>query len=191
MRGLTDYVFDSERGCRVVNELPNSAGGEGITYVDRVAQLPSQSLPPLPPSAPPAAPPSTPPASPPLPACPLGDVCTTGPCLITDGGSCATSPDFPNDYPSNESCTIYGLPPVGLDVIAFDVEGGGPGRRLSARAHVKAPEPKHGRQLGHCESQGFCGYCPQCPTCDGSSSCDTCCEIPECPYDYLTVNGVR
>uniref|UniRef100_A0A6V2XPR5 Uncharacterized protein n=1 Tax=Emiliania huxleyi TaxID=2903 RepID=A0A6V2XPR5_EMIHU len=34
------------------------------------------------------------------PACPLGDVCTTGPCLITDGGSCATSPDFPNDYPN-------------------------------------------------------------------------------------------
>ena len=43
--------------------------------------------------------------------------------MITDGGSCATSPDFPNDYPVNEGCIIYGLPPVGLDVIAFDVEG--------------------------------------------------------------------
>ncbi|EOD12746.1 hypothetical protein EMIHUDRAFT_124541, partial [Emiliania huxleyi CCMP1516] len=71
------------------------------------------------PSPPQTPPPSLPPS---LPACPLGDVCTTGPCLITDGGSCATSPDFPNDYPVNEGCTLYGLPPVGLDVIAFDVE---------------------------------------------------------------------
>ena len=72
------------------------------------------------PSAPPS-PPAPPPPS--LPSCPLGDVCVTGPCLITDGGSCATSPDFPNDYPVDEGCTIYSLPPVGLDVIAFDVEG--------------------------------------------------------------------
>ena len=70
--------------------------------------------------APPPSPPAPPPPS--LPSCPLGDVCATGPCLITDGGSCATSPDFPNDYPVNEGCIIYGLPPVGLDVIAFDVE---------------------------------------------------------------------
>jgi len=55
------------------------------------------------------------------------------------------------------------------------------GSVISARAHVKAPEPKHGRQLGHCESQGFCGYCPQCPTCDGSSWCDTCCDGDEDP----------
>ena len=66
--------------------------------------------------------PSPPPSPPSLPACPLGDVCILGPCLITDGGSCATSPDFPNDYPVNEGCTLYGMPPVGLDVIAFDVE---------------------------------------------------------------------
>jgi len=43
--------------------------------------------------------------------------------LITDGGSCATSPEFPNDYPNLEGCNITGLPPVALDVIAFDVEG--------------------------------------------------------------------
>ncbi|EOD14030.1 hypothetical protein EMIHUDRAFT_211953 [Emiliania huxleyi CCMP1516] len=76
-----------------------------------------------PPSAPPIAPPLIAPPS--LPACPFGDVCTSGPCLITDGGSCATSPDFPNDYPVNEGCIIYGLPQAGLDVIAFDVEFGG------------------------------------------------------------------
>ena len=85
-------------------------------------RLGAPSPPPSPPATPPAPPlpPSLPPPS--LPSCPLGDVCTTGPCLITDGGSCATSPDFPNDYPVNEGCTLYGLPPVGLDVIAFDVE---------------------------------------------------------------------
>jgi len=55
--------------------------------------------------------------------------------LITDGGSCATSPNHPNDYGNNEDCTIYGLPPVGLEVLAFDVY--------------------------------------------------------DCPYDYLTVNGVK
>ena len=43
--------------------------------------------------------------------------------MITDGGSCATSPNFPNDYPIDEGCTLYGLPQAGLDVIAFDVEG--------------------------------------------------------------------
>ena len=80
---------------------------------------------PSPPKPPPASPsPPPPPAAPPpsLPSCPLGGVCATGPCLITDGGSCATSPDFPNDYPNLEGCTLYGMPPVGLDVIAFDVE---------------------------------------------------------------------
>ena len=54
---------------------------------------------------------------------PVGDVCATDPCLITDGGSCATSPNYPNDYPNLEGCTIHNLPPVALDVIAFDVEG--------------------------------------------------------------------
>ena len=42
--------------------------------------------------------------------------------MITDGGSCTTSPDFPNDYPLGEGCTIYSLPLVALDVVAFDVE---------------------------------------------------------------------
>jgi len=64
-----------------------------------------------------------PPSPPPLPPCPLSDVCTTGPCSITDGGSCATSPNFPSDYPADEGCTIYNMPQVGLEVLAFDVEG--------------------------------------------------------------------
>ena len=77
---------------------------------------------------------------------------TTGPCLITDGGSCATSPDFPNDYPVDEGCTIYSLPPVGLDVIAFDVEG------------------------------------DEAPSYDSDGHGD---PTNDCPYDHLTVNGVK
>ena len=61
-----------------------------------------------PPPTPPTLPPSHPPPSlPPWPPCPLGDVCATGPCLFIDGGSYATSPNYPNDYPTDEGCTIY------------------------------------------------------------------------------------
>ena len=43
--------------------------------------------------------------------------------MLTDGGSCATSPNYPNSYGNNEECTISGVPPVELEAIAFDVEG--------------------------------------------------------------------
>ena len=46
----------------------------------------------------------------------------TGPCCITDGGSCATSPNYPSFYGYNAECTITGVPLVGLEVVAFDVE---------------------------------------------------------------------
>ena len=139
----------------------------------------------------------------PTPPCPLGEVCATGLCSITNGGACATSPNFPDTYPPFEGCTIYNLPPVGLNVIAFDVEGGDPaGGSAPNGIPSKSVAPGHdqtlsghGRKLSHCESQGLCGYCPECPTCDGTT-CETCCESdtpegPECPYDYLIVNDVR
>jgi len=47
----------------------------------------------------------------------------TGPCSITDGGSCATSPNYPESYGNSEECIITGVPAVGLEVLAFDVEG--------------------------------------------------------------------
>ena len=47
----------------------------------------------------------------------------TGPCCITDGGLCATSPNYPGSYSNNEDCIITGVPAVGLEVVAFDVEG--------------------------------------------------------------------
>ena len=106
-------MFDSERGCRVVNELPNSAGGEGITYVDRVAQFqPSQ------PAQPPALPP---PPLPPLAPCSVS--VDSGPCSLTKNGthSCVTSPGFPGDYPNDKGCTITCLPPANT-VEAFEVE---------------------------------------------------------------------
>ena len=46
----------------------------------------------------------------------------TGPCSLTDGGSCAASPNYPSYYGYNAECTIYGVPLVGLEVVAFDVE---------------------------------------------------------------------
>ncbi|EOD06762.1 hypothetical protein EMIHUDRAFT_218821 [Emiliania huxleyi CCMP1516] len=62
----------------------------------------------------------------------LQDVCGTpaappvnvsSPCSLTDGGSCATSPNYPNSYGRNEACTISGVPQVGLETVVFDVEG--------------------------------------------------------------------
>ena len=57
-----------------------------------------------------------------LPGASAQAVQVTSPCSLTDGGSCATSPNYPNDYGSNEACTISGVPPVELETVAFDVE---------------------------------------------------------------------
>ncbi|EOD14192.1 hypothetical protein EMIHUDRAFT_470646 [Emiliania huxleyi CCMP1516] len=57
------------------------------------------------------------------PAAPLQTVNVSSPCSLTDGGSCAASPNYPNSYGSNEKCTISGVPPVELEMVAFDVEG--------------------------------------------------------------------
>ena len=46
----------------------------------------------------------------------------TGPCSLTDAGSCAASPNYPNSYGINEACTVTGVPAVGLEVFTFDVE---------------------------------------------------------------------
>ena len=62
------------------------------------------------------------PQAPPPPLLP-GGYTLTGPCSITDGGSCATSPNYPESYGGNERCTITGVPRVVLEVVAFDVQG--------------------------------------------------------------------
>ncbi|EOD30558.1 hypothetical protein EMIHUDRAFT_232732 [Emiliania huxleyi CCMP1516] len=61
--------------------------------------------------------------TPPPPLLP-GGYFITGPCSLTDGGSCAASPNYPNSYGNNEACTISGVPTVGLELIGFDVEAG-------------------------------------------------------------------
>ncbi|EOD07169.1 hypothetical protein EMIHUDRAFT_97003 [Emiliania huxleyi CCMP1516] len=62
------------------------------------------------------------PQPPPPPPCQPGVTCVGGPCSLTDGGSCAASPNYPNSYGRNEECTISGVPPVELETVAFDVE---------------------------------------------------------------------
>ena len=59
-------------------------------------------------------------ASPPPPSARLQ---LTGPCSFTDGGSCAASSNYPNIYGNYEKCIISGVPPVGLEVVGFEVEG--------------------------------------------------------------------
>ena len=63
-----------------------------------------------------------PPSPPPLPPDFPGGYFITGPCSLTDGGSCATSPNYPNGYGDNEECTISGVPPVELETVGFHVE---------------------------------------------------------------------
>ena len=58
----------------------------------------------------------------PSPPPPLPPVQVTGPCSLTDGGSCATSSHHPGSYGDNEECTISGVPAASLDAVAFDVE---------------------------------------------------------------------
>jgi hypothetical protein len=46
-----------------------------------------------------------------------------GPCRLTNGGSCATSPGHPAfAYRNNERCTISNVPPFPLQVVRFEVE---------------------------------------------------------------------
>ena len=49
----------------------------------------------------------------------------TGPCSLTDDGSCATSPNYPESYGNSEECIITRVPLVELEVVAFDVEASG------------------------------------------------------------------
>lgn len=40
VRGATDYVYDSNQGCRVSNRLPQNGGrGEDVTYITNIPQL--------------------------------------------------------------------------------------------------------------------------------------------------------
>jgi len=62
-----------------------------------------------------------------LPGASAQAVQVTGPCSLTDGELCAASPNYPNSYGINEECTISGVPPVGLEMAAFDVDYEGNG----------------------------------------------------------------
>ena len=46
----------------------------------------------------------------------------TGPCQLTDGGACATSPNYPRNYDINQQCIISNVPASQLEVIHFDVQ---------------------------------------------------------------------
>ena len=46
----------------------------------------------------------------------------SSPCSLTNGGSCAVSPNYPNSYGNDEECSIIGVPPVGLETVAFEVD---------------------------------------------------------------------
>lgn len=106
----------------------SSVGPEGVVAVDGTIGWYSDEqatragweicwalAPPLPPPAPPAIP--MPPAPPPA------LVTIDGPCQLTDEGSCASSPGYPNArYHDNEKCVISNVPAVPLQVVAFDVQ---------------------------------------------------------------------
>ena len=84
-------------------------GGPSLTKMDVGASFLLPSL----------TPPSAPSLFPPLPL-PLS-VDIIGPCQLTDGGACATSPDYPLDYGISEQCTLSNVPMIPLEVIEFDV----------------------------------------------------------------------
>ena len=69
-------------------------------------------------------PPQSPPPPPSPPHLPGLSVQVDGPCPLTDGGACATSPNYPDgEYGPNEWCEFTNVPPSPLVSLAFDVEG--------------------------------------------------------------------
>ena len=66
-----------------------------------------QDTPPSPPSLPP---PSKPPPAFPLPPWFPGGVVVSGPCKITNGGSCVTSPNYPDKYGTGTQRLIHTWP---------------------------------------------------------------------------------
>ena len=76
--------------------------------------------PPAPPTSPPESPPPPPPSpQPPSPPTPLRLV---GPCIFTNNGNCAASPNHPAKYGNLQECVISGVPAVPLAVISFQTE---------------------------------------------------------------------
>ena len=53
---------------------------------------------------------------------PAADMAVSGPCVLTNGGSCVTSRNYPAQYGSNKNCVITGVPPVLLVVVVFVTE---------------------------------------------------------------------
>jgi hypothetical protein len=74
-----------------------------------------------------------PPVPPPPPPPPPGSASFSvsgGPCRTTDGGTCATSPNYPSEYGNNERCTLsvtFSVPSIStasLSAIDFNTESG-------------------------------------------------------------------
>ena len=80
----------------------------------------------IPPSSPPAPPlPPAPPAPPPLELLMAQNPgpFVIGPCSLTRGGVCASSPRFPAEYSHGNECIIANVAAVPLTALAFNVEG--------------------------------------------------------------------
>ncbi|EOD06830.1 hypothetical protein EMIHUDRAFT_258732, partial [Emiliania huxleyi CCMP1516] len=54
----------------------------------------------------------------------VSDYSVDGPCPLTDGAACATSPNYPDKYGPYERCEFTNVPPNPLVSLAFDVEPG-------------------------------------------------------------------
>ncbi|EOD35913.1 hypothetical protein EMIHUDRAFT_110524 [Emiliania huxleyi CCMP1516] len=147
------------------------------------------------------------PPSIPAPPLPPGGYFIIGPCSLTDGGSCATSPNYPNSYGRNEACTISGVPTVELETVAFDVDPSWPSPCGCEEVGVAFCNYDKG-------DSGFCELCTDVPGgaeegCGnwdlppaGEEDCRKWCWsstdydgngdfTDDCYKDYLTVNGKK
>lgn len=92
-----------------------SFSGWELCWADHLPPLPAP-LPPLPIPIPPPVAPSSPLYT------PSPDVSISGPCVLTNGGRCVASPNYPGKYGNMQECMITGLPAVPLIVVAFQTE---------------------------------------------------------------------
>ena len=46
----------------------------------------------------------------------------TGPCRLTHGGACVASPNYPEPYGGPHDCTVFNVPAVPLQALAFEIE---------------------------------------------------------------------
>ena len=46
----------------------------------------------------------------------------TGPCRLTHRGACVASPNYPEPYGGPHDCTVFNVPAVPLQALAFEIE---------------------------------------------------------------------